>query len=329
MDKLKKIFLNVFYGTLMISNALAMDNNDSDSNVISGVLLKNNKESINNFDKIENIEIDKNSLFISSLVQAPIKPGIYESDDVEWILSLPLNYGEERDCIILDVDEVLITGFVPFYLELSNKYENLYERLFVKNKSMGEKFLCYAYSQLPWSHMDEKFPLLLEKIQSKKIRCIANTALDPIINTQLNLDLPKSRVETLRKFSFDFSKSFEELVEWDFDTLERNHITKHNPLFKEGVIFSSETPKHITTLKLFEKTNFIPGKVIYIDDSRDNVEKIYQAFTSKGIECYSFCYSKKKTKALQSYFGHNVFKEQIEKLEFFLNNLLKGEHIVN
>lgn len=272
--------------------------------------------------------LKRNSMNVSPGIPFSLTPGVYESDDAEWILSIPLNDGEEGDCIIFDVDEVLCTGFVPFYCELSKKYANLYERLFLENKSMGERFLSYAYSQLPWAYMDEKLPSLLKKIQLKKVRCIANTALDPIVDIQLNLDLPSARIETLRKLHFDFSQSFKALDEWDFSTLESNSTKRYKPLFKEGIIFSSDTPKHITTIKLFEKLDFIPRRAFYIDDSHENAQEIYDALASRGIECYSFCYSKKKTKTLQNFFEDNVFEAQIEKLEIFLNKLLSGEDVI-
>lgn len=275
-----------------------------------------------------NDEIDDHSIpsLLTVTTLSSICPGIYESDDIELILSHPLKQFEKQDLIIFDVDQVLIAILDPYYFEHFTKKSPLHNRLFSQDKSIIEMFFLYMFVAHPCRIMDERIPSLIERLQTRKINCIANTAIHPTIKPSLNIDAPSLRIKTLRNYNINFSGAFPELQLWNFDTLEAKHIIKDTPLFKEGVIFSSETPKPVTTLELFKKLGIKPKRVAYIDDIPDNSHKMYEALNSQGIECYSFVYSKKKTTSLQrGYYPNDLFNQELQKIEFFLEKLLNGE----
>ncbi len=315
----KKIILFVLIFFLGILNASAM-NDEKESNKTNCKRYMHSGET-----KVttETVEIQ----LLSPTFSIPIRGGIYKSDDIGLILSLPINRFSSQDHVIFDVDEVLITGYTPFYLEISKKYKNFYQEIFFRNKLVGDKLVLFMLSHVPWVFMDERLPALIEKLQLKEVKCIANTALDPLINEQLGLDLPNLRVKTLRNFNINFSKTFPELDTWNFDTLNSKHIKKDAPLFKEGIIFSAQTPKHITTNKLFKKLGIIPRTILYIDDSAENVKKMFKFFSSKGIDCYSIFYSKKENKPLKDFFEVELFNKKVREIENFFEKLLIEEKV--
>lgn len=264
-----------------------------------------------------------------SISQLPIKPGVHESDNIEAILSYALENFDNQDLVIFDVDEVLITGLDPYYFEHCLKKSALHNHLFSQNEDTIDQFFLYMFlsKSRPWTYMDNRLPELIKKLQSQGIPCIANTALNPTINPVLNIDVPTLRVNMLRSLDIDFAKTFPHFLSWDFNTLDLTHILKERPLFKEGIIFSSETPKYITTLELFKKMGIKPRRVLFIDDHYDNARLMYERLSLEGLECYSFCYSKKKTKPLRSYFTEEAFNRELKKLEIFLERLLNKGNV--
>lgn len=262
-----------------------------------------------------------------STPSVPIKPGVYESDNIELILSYSLKEFGKGDIVIFDVDEVLITGLDPYYFEHYSKKTPLHEKLFSQGQGIIDKFFLYMFLSKPWTHMEEKLPEVIRKVQQREVKCIANTALNPTINPELSIDVPTLRVQILRSLGFDFSGAFPHLSSWSFDTLDSKHVPKSTPLFQEGIIFSSETPKHISTLEFFKKTGIKPGRILYADDFLENSQTMYEELSSLGFECYSFFYSKKNSKPLRSYFSEEVFERELKKLELFLEKLLSGENV--
>jgi len=259
----------------------------------------------------------------------PLKPGIYESDNIEIILSHSLKEFGKEDIVIFDVDEVLVTGLDPYYFEHYSKKTALHEKLFSQGQEVIDKFFLYMFLSKPWTCMDENLPKIIKILQQQEVKCIANTALNPTINQQLSIDVPTLRVQTLRSFGVDFSGAFHHLPLWGFDTLDSKHIPKDTPLFKEGVIFSSETPKHISTLEFFKKVGIKPRRILFVDDSLENSQTMYEELNLLGFECYSFFYSKKNSKSLRSYFSDQIFARELKKLELFIEKLLNGEDVDN
>ena len=278
----------------------------------------------------EKLKVTPKSIEIQSLLPAssvPIPFGIYKSDDMDLILSVPINQFGSLDYVIFDVDEVLMTGYVPFFAEIAKKFKNFYHELFFKHKSTAEKLVLFMFSHVPWVFMDDRLPSLIERLRSKAVNILANTAIDPLINSQIGLDLPRSRVQTLRDFNLDFSKTCPTLDTWDFDTLTAEEIKKDNPIFKEGIIFSAQTPKHITTHKLFERLGITPRIMLYIDDSAENAKAMFEFITSKGIGCYAIVYTKKESKPLKDFFEVELFNQKLREIESFLEALLLEKNI--
>lgn len=145
-------------------------------------------------------------------------------------------------------------------------------------------------------------------------------------SSYLSVDCPSLRVQTLKNLGFNFTTTFPEFSSWNFDTLLEGVTAEKKPVFKDGVIFST-IPKHITLLELFKKLNFKSKRVVFVDDSIQNVKEMFQALSGCGIECWSYHYSKRESLDLQSYFPKAFFDEHLGQLEIFLERLLEGADV--
>lgn len=322
------IFIFIFSLFWMTHRAMAMWNEDKEELNLprSSTFLPAKKTDSERSEK----EKKKETLSVIPLFSSPsvpIKPGVYKADNMEIILSHPLKEFGTQDIVIFDVDEVLITGLDPYYFEHYSKKSSLHEKLFSRGQHIIDKFFLYMFLTKPWTCMDENLPKFVKKLQQQEVRCIANTALNPTVNPKLSIDVPTLRVQILRSFGVDFSEAFPHLSLWDFNTLDSKHIPKLPPLFKDGVIFSSETPKHISTLEFFKKVEFKPKRVLYVDDFLENSQTMFEELSSLGFECYSFFYTKKNAKSLRSYFSEEVFIRELRKLELFIEKLLNEEDV--
>ena len=254
-----------------------------------------------------------------------LRSGIYESNNMEQILSFPLSNFDEKDLVIFDVDEVLITGLYHFANQLQKVPQD--ERLFQKAPSITNRFFLYMFLIQSYSLMERSTPLMIDMLQQRNVRCLANTSLCAIWNIDRNVNISSSRIEVLRAFNINFSSAFPHLPSWNFSAEEKDvgPSPEKMPVFKDGIIFSAETPKHITTLELLKKLNFKPVRITFIDDSPENATKMYEAVVAEGMEAYCFIYSRKKLISLEHHFEESSLAQYIKELENFLKRLVNEE----
>jgi hypothetical protein len=259
----------------------------------------------------------------SVLVPPTMAPGVYESDDISHILSFPLRHFGSEDIVVFDCDEVLQTGLDPFYFAHYQQKTSLSERLCSQSLPLIDKFDLYRFLTTTYMLIDKRTPLLIKALQLGGIKCIVSTGLSPTILPLLNIDCPSLRLQTLKSLGFDFTKTFSQLPFWGFSTLLDEITAGKASMFKDGVIFS-KTPKHITLLELFKKLSFKPKRVVFIDDSLQNVQEMFGAFSERGIECWSYRYSKRESLDLRSRFPKAFFDEYLAKIETFVERLVEG-----
>ena len=86
-------------------------------------------------------------------------------------------------------------------------------------------------------------------------------------------------------------------------------------------------PKHITTLELLKNLPFTPRRVVFIDDTAEHVQKMYEALTAEGIESYCFMYSKAHNTSPLDYFMPDLATIHLTETEAFLEKLLSEEDV--
>lgn len=213
--------------------------------------------------------------------------------------------------------------------------------------------------------MDERTPLFIKRLQANGVICVANTAQNSKCErSNMEFDSMNARIAMLRYFDIDFASTTHDLHSINFgvtttpaistedsDTVEEAGIsdktlreinigsgldvrlqyragiaaTRCTPVFKDGIVFSSQVPKHVTQYELFRRAGITPQRLVFIDDKMANVQDMYDFMSARSIECYSFCYSKSETTPLSSYFSDAIYRTELHRLERFVEMLLDGQ----
>ena len=281
-----------------------------------------------------------------------MEPGVYKSEDIRWILQYPLENFGSQDVVVFDIDDTLITQPLdPFRAEHFITKSLLWNRFSSLEEQVQERFFAYLHMSHSPSNitlMDEHIPQFIKALQANEVRCIANTAQNQKCErSNMGFDSMNARIALLRHFDIDFASTTHDLQPMNFDVL-RNHVTKPaisvtnpidtvlyyragiaatmcTPAFKDGIVFSSQVPKHITQYELFNSAGITPQRLVFVDDKMANVQDMYDFMSAHGIECYSFCYSKNETTPLLSYFSDALYRTELQRLERFVEMLLNCE----
>ena len=105
---------------------------------------------------------------LSSTLSFSFNPRVYESDDIEHILSFPLADFGDQDLIMFDIDQTLITQLDPYYHAHRMNNTHLNQRLTAQPKHISEKFDAYQFISNPYALMDERIPSLVKGCKSGK-----------------------------------------------------------------------------------------------------------------------------------------------------------------
>lgn len=128
---------------------------------------------------------------------------------------------------------------------------------------------------------------LIRELQSKQIRVIALTAAigGPFGVLESAAD---RRIQELAQLEFSFKGAFPQLNTLKFPKDENK---KFHPIFKEGVLFSSQHPKGKVLRQFLEIAKWRPAKVFFLDDSVDYLQSVEQAMQEIGIPFSGFHYT--------------------------------------
>lgn len=69
---------------------------------------------------------------------------------------------------------------------------------------------------------------------------------------------------------------------------------KKMPSFKRGIIFTKNKLKGPFAAECLDNMEWIPGKVVFVDNRLSFCESVDQAMTDRGIECYCFWYRRQE-----------------------------------
>ncbi len=161
--------------------------------------------------------------------------------------------------------------------------------------------------------MDGAIPSIIQRMQKEKIPVIGFTALETgeygkIVNSE------DWRLNQLKKFNIDFSSAFHQIN--PIILTEINPYNSHYPIFKNGVLFSNHQPKGEVFIAFLGRIGWKPCKILFMDDSIDQLKSVESAAKALGIEFIGFHYIAAET----------IPCELDEKLgEFQFRNLVEHE----
>ncbi|GHT90701.1 hypothetical protein FACS1894122_01650 [Alphaproteobacteria bacterium] len=209
-------------------------------------------------DKIEDIE--------NEFAKADEKTlGIFDCDDVLTVNSSQILQKPHRE-VFLELRKKEFPG---------DSREKLCDR-FTEIASLDHVFL-----------VDERMPTVVKKLQNGKIKTMVLTALSG--NTlPLLADPVQWRANTLKSFGYCFEGSFPSLKSKNFNILGYQSRVRYS----HGVVCCGKVSKSDALKAFLSYAGFCPSKIIFIDDARENLEKMEQFCVENKIAFVGIEYTK-------------------------------------
>lgn len=137
------------------------------------------------------------------------------------------------------------------------------------------------------SLVDPQFQPLIKALQNKKIPAIALTAA-PTGKVGSIESMADWRIAELKQFGIDFSSAFPDVHLLEFPKRAGKEFP---PAYKAGVLFSSHHPKGDVLRQFLAAIQWIPSKVVFIDDRLDYLQSTESAMQVLGIPFTGFHYT--------------------------------------
>lgn len=202
---------------------------------------------------------------------------IIQLDDMEKVFSY-FKDADSKTLAIFDVDMVLIQPNDPaFQMANMKRFKSISKRIIQEVPADKQMiFLSLMTTSSAPVLIDERTPQFLQELKQRCIPTMALTAnLTGSFGTIPNME--EWRIALLKKLGIDFSQTAPlnlNLVFTDLPSFRGNHST-----YRDGILFvnGTEIPKGKAFIAFLEKTQYLPKKVIFIDDREDNVKSLEEA----------------------------------------------------
>jgi hypothetical protein len=234
---------------------------------------------------------------------------VIELSDIKQEMS---NLGK-NDLVAFDVMNVL---FVPKDLILQNSHKNDYkaitaelkEKIGLKKFSFLESVIIADSKQILF---DETVPELIKSLQKNDVKVIALTSsiTGKFGRVKNREDL---RIKTLKELDIDFTGSFPGLM--PITLISKVDGNPYPPKFQDGVIFTSGLEKGLILESFLSKVNFIPKKIVFIDNKLRKIQTVEAYCQKNGIEFLGIHFTKTYQKSVDSY-NKNVALKQFKVLQ--------------
>lgn len=200
---------------------------------------------------------------------------------------------DSKTLVIFDVDMVLVQPSDPAFQMANMKRFGAVSKRIMKEVPADKQMVFLSLMTINSDPMliEDKIPQFLDQIFQRGIPAIALTAnLTGRLGTIQKME--EWRVESLRRLGIDFSKAAPYQTPLVFDNLASyrgNYST-----YLDGILFVNGTTvsKGEAFLSFIEKSDFLPSKVIFIDDREENLKSLETAIQklNKSIEYQGFHY---------------------------------------
>lgn len=244
---------------------------------------------------------------------------IIETDD-SAVIQNEMQKLTQKDLVTFDVKGVL--------------YEPEDSLLKTKNREHVEKFLSRIRQDNPREAerlegiillnykpvlVDERLPKIIKDTKERGIKVIAltNGRTGSIGSVNSRQDL---RLARLKNFYIDFTGSFKltrltlERSNNDRNRTGRNNEYTDDAIFKDGVIFTSRRSKGDMLSIFLDKVEFLPKKVIHVDNSIDMMSSVQRMCKSRNIEFVGIHYTKQYNASGNDIFDKKAAEKKLEIL---------------
>lgn len=183
---------------------------------------------------------------------------------------------DQETLIIFDIDSTLTTPSDPnLRRQAIKKYKSIYnQHVLPLTKDQNRLFNHLLVSQSPSQLVEAPFPSIIKKLQERGIKTIALTAsktgnLGPILPS-----FPEWRYSELKRLGIDFSQIYPGKVLFK----QLRDYGKDHPGMEKGIVYCGHQAKKGALLKLvLAQLNWIPKKIIFVDDKLENLESLSQS----------------------------------------------------
>lgn len=235
-------------------------------------------------------------------------------------VEIALSNVDKDTLVVLDVDEVLITSVDQYFKRPRGPVNDKLYSEFKKDLSPEryDYLDSILYLESKFKVTNQKLIQLIKKLQENHIPVLALTAVSPgkLGKIQSRADW---RIQHLKGFGISFAEYWNKIKSKYFTEFKVNDSRKQ-PLFKSGILFSSNTPKGEVLKAFLAYINLKPKKIIFLDDMRKNLESVEYFCNQQGIEFLGFEY-------LASYTQVKPINEEL--VRFQLNTLKSKEYWLN
>jgi hypothetical protein len=211
---------------------------------------------------------------IEQLLNAPIAPSEWIMFDIDYTLTQP-------ETPVLQM-AVIKQNKIRFKDELATFPE--------KQKALIP-ILMVTYAPSVLTDLDA--PSLISKLQEKGILVLGFTAADTSQIPNVG-SIPSWRKNELKRLGIDFSPTSKtsSIAKESIEFRQFSSFRGTYPLYKEGILYCNVTASKGDLLTAFiDKQRHKPSKIVFIDDTIENLESVEAALKKLGIAFVGIHYS--------------------------------------
>ncbi len=267
--------------------------------------------------KIQVIIMIKKLLSIYFVIFACLSPlfgVIFEVRDLNKFEEMSRNL-DGRTLVLFDVDYTLLSpkdiSLKPCGKGFRRKFLHVLDP---KRREYLQSILALESEE---ELMDCSFPSMIQRMQKDNIHVIGLTALETGEYGKID-HLEDWRIKQLKKFNIDFSSAF-----YNYNPIvlsESKPYNGHYPLFKNGVLFTNRQPKGKVLVAFMKRVGWMPNKILFIDDSMEQLKSVESAAQALGVEFIGFHYiaaAEIVSSEFDQAIGEFQFKNLVEKEHWF------------
>lgn len=221
---------------------------------------------------------------------------------------------DPQTLIVFDVDETLTTSENPIFqrpniLKNRHLYKDALKILSGEQKTL---FQSLSLTTADSSLIEPSIPGLISRAQKQGAKAIALTAALP--KTLNGIDLVAWRQGELKRLGIDFSASFSKLQPFTLSQL--NPMYHSYPTYSEGVIYAngSKNSKGEVLGAFLDTVDFVPSKIVFVDDKVENVIAVSEEMQKKQIPVIAIKYTGAKRVKAGGIAGEDELIKELMKL---------------
>jgi len=218
-------------------------------------------------------------MFFRSILSAEIR-------EIDQFDSLIQEVSDQKTIVFLDIDETLIEMPIMLGGKAWRHYaSHVLEKTMTPEQAaqVQAKLSYFIAKRVPCVPIEKNAQACLKSLQEKNMSIFCLTARGKEHwHDMAAADSEELTVLHLKQGGFDFSS---------LNTVENDPIFSH-PSYARGIFFAYPIEdKGDLILELFARTDLRPTKAVFVDDKRDNVSSVHNAFEKLKIPSVCFHYS--------------------------------------